>query len=47
MAELKYVEAIGKALDEEMQRDERVFIIGEDVGVFGGVWGTNPGFLEK
>ena len=47
MAELKYVEAVGKAIDQEMQRDDRVFIVGEDVGLTGGVWGTNPGLHEK
>ena len=47
MAELRYVDAVGKAIDEEMQRDDRVFVIGEDVGPYGGVWGTNPGLYEK
>lgn len=47
MPEMKYVEAVGKALDEEMARDDRVFLLGEDVGAFGGAWGTNPGLMEK
>ena len=47
MAELKYAEAVGQTLDEEMQRDERVFLIGEDVGSFGGAWGTSTGLFEK
>ena len=33
MAELRYREALNQALREEMTRDERVFIIGEDIGV--------------
>ena len=36
MAELTYLEAIRLALLEEMQRDPRVFVIGEDVGAYGG-----------
>jgi len=47
MPKLKYMNAITQALDEEMQRDERVFVIGEDVGEFGGVWNTSNGLLEK
>ena len=47
MRKLKYMNAINEALDEEMQRDDRVFLIGEDVGVSGGVWGTSRGLIEK
>ena len=47
MRKLKYLDAIAEALDEEMQRDDRVFLIGEDVGVSGGVWGTSRGLIEK
>lgn len=47
MAELKYVDAVGITLDAEMKRDDTVFIIGEDVGLSGGVWGTNPGLHAK
>ena len=36
MAEQSYRDAIKAALREEMQRDERVFILGEEVGVWGG-----------
>ena len=36
MAEITYRDAIRDALREEMQRDERVFIMGEEVGVWGG-----------
>ncbi|MBQ5977083.1 MAG: alpha-ketoacid dehydrogenase subunit beta [Oscillospiraceae bacterium] len=39
--------AIGEALREEMLRDEKVFIIGEDVAVMGNVFGITKGFLEE
>jgi pyruvate dehydrogenase E1 component beta subunit len=47
MPKIKYSAAIGQALDEEMERDDRVFIIGEDVGKWGGVWGTGKGLYQK
>jgi len=47
MRELSYAEAIREALREEMRRDERVFIIGEDVGVYGGAFGVTLGLLEE
>ena len=34
MKELTYVQALNEALREEMQRDERVFLIGEDIGPY-------------
>jgi pyruvate/2-oxoglutarate/acetoin dehydrogenase E1 component len=46
MAELTYLEAIRSALLEEMQRDPRVFVIGEDVGAYGGAFRVTQGFLE-
>ncbi|HEY3260905.1 MAG TPA: transketolase C-terminal domain-containing protein, partial [Pseudonocardiaceae bacterium] len=42
-----YLEAIGLALDNEMDRDPDVFIIGEDVGQFGGAFKVTKGFLDK
>jgi len=45
--ELRYVRAITEALDEEMERDERVFIIGEDIGAAGGVFTETRGLYEK
>lgn len=46
MPEIKLVEAVCEALREEMEMDERVFVIGEDVGVLGG-YGATRGLLEK
>jgi pyruvate/2-oxoglutarate/acetoin dehydrogenase E1 component len=42
-----YLEAIGLALDHEMERDPDVFVLGEDVGQFGGAFKVTQGFLEK
>src|SRR4051795_4802326 len=42
-----YLEAVGLALDSEMDRDPDVFIIGEDVGQFGGAFKVTKGFLDK
>jgi len=44
--EITYLEAIREALWQEMERDERVFIIGEDVGVYGGAFGVTLGMVE-
>jgi pyruvate dehydrogenase E1 component beta subunit len=40
-------EALSAALREEMQRDERVFIMGEEVGVWGGTYAVTRGFLDE
>ncbi len=45
--EIVYLEAIRQALWEEMERDERVFLMGEDIGVFGGAFKVTLGFLER
>ena len=45
--ETTYLEAITQAMEEEMARDERVFLMGEDVGVYGGAFGTSRGLLER
>lgn len=47
MAILTYLEAIRQAMEEEMVRDSRVFILGEDVGNYGGAFRVTQGFLEK
>ena len=43
---LTAVEAINEALRQEMARDERVFVIGEDVGGIGGIFGATRGLME-
>ncbi len=40
-------EALSAALREEMQRDERVFIMGEEVGVWGGTYAVTRGFIDE
>lgn len=47
MANLQYIEAVTLALREEMQKDERVFVLGEDVGVRGGVFRATNGLIEE
>jgi 2-oxoisovalerate dehydrogenase E1 component beta subunit len=47
VAQITYIEAIRLAMLEEMERDERVFVIGEDVGTYGGAFRATQGFLEK
>lgn len=47
MLEMTYSEAIRQAMCEEMRRDEGVFLMGEDVGVFGGVWAVSHDMLEE
>ncbi len=45
--EISYLEAIREALHEEMARDETVFVLGEDVGVYGGAFKATEGLYEK
>jgi 2-oxoisovalerate dehydrogenase E1 component beta subunit len=47
MAEITYLEALRDGLAEEMARDERVFILGEDVGAFGGAFKVTEGFQQR
>jgi 2-oxoisovalerate dehydrogenase E1 component beta subunit len=47
MALLTYIGAITQALEEEMRRDERVFILGEDVGIEGGVFKATKGLYQE
>src|SRR4029077_18484681 len=42
-----YLEAIREAMAEEMARDERVFLIGEDIGRFGGAFKVTDGLLDR
>ena len=46
-SEVSYLEAISQALDEEMTRDEREFLLGEDIGIYGGAFRITEGFLQK
>ena len=47
MAEKTYLQAISDGLRQEMRRDDRVFVIGEDVGVYGGAFKVTLGFQEE
>ncbi|HET9235335.1 MAG TPA: alpha-ketoacid dehydrogenase subunit beta [Candidatus Eisenbacteria bacterium] len=45
--EVTYLEAIREALFEEMERDERVILLGEDIGFYGGAFGVSLGLMER
>ncbi len=45
--EITFGQAINEAMAEEMRRDEAVFLIGEDVGLFGGVFGVSAGLFDE
>ncbi|HYY23101.1 MAG TPA: alpha-ketoacid dehydrogenase subunit beta [Thermoleophilaceae bacterium] len=47
MPALRYREALNQALREEMEADERVFVMGEDIGVFQGAFKVTQGLLEE
>jgi len=47
MPEMTYLQAISDGLRQEMRRDERVFVLGEDVGVYGGAFKVTVGLLEE
>ena len=47
MSTMRYREALNQALREEMEADEKVFIMGEDVGVFQGAFKVTQGLLEE
>ncbi len=47
MAEITYLQAITEALREEMARDSRVYLIGEDVGLYGGAFKVTKGLFEE
>jgi 2-oxoisovalerate dehydrogenase E1 component beta subunit len=47
MPSLTYLEALRQGLWEEMERDERVFLLGEDVGQYGGAFKLTEGFQER
>src|SRR6195256_1596245 len=45
--ELSYLEAIREGLTEEMRRDPKVFVLGEDVGAYGGAFGVTQGLFDE
>ena len=47
MAEVTYLEAIREALVEEMERDPGVFLMGEDIGAYGGAFKVTDGLLDR
>ncbi|MFN2144402.1 MAG: alpha-ketoacid dehydrogenase subunit beta [Anaerolineales bacterium] len=47
MREISYLEAVREAMVQEMERDETVFLIGEDIGEYGGAFQVSYGMLEK
>jgi pyruvate dehydrogenase E1 component beta subunit len=47
MRELTYAEALNEALRQKMESDERVFLIGEDIGVYGGAFAVTNGLINE
>jgi pyruvate/2-oxoglutarate/acetoin dehydrogenase E1 component len=47
VSEITYLEAIRQGLWEEMERDERVFLLGEDIGAYGGAFKVTEGFQQR
>src|SRR4029450_5119063 len=47
MGEITYLEALREGLVEEMERDENVFCMGEDIGVYGGAFKVTDGLLDR
>jgi len=47
MAQITYREALNQAIDEEMARDERVFLIGEEVALYNGAYKVSRGLYDK
>lgn len=47
MRSISYADAVKEAMREEMLRDDRVFLMGEDVGLYGGAYGASRGLLEE
>lgn len=47
MREITYLAAINEALDEALAEDDRVFLMGEDIGLYGGGFGATKGLIEK
>ena len=47
MREISYMEALREAIRQAMEKDERVFVIGEDIGIYGGAFGVTAGLLDQ
>ena len=47
MREITYAQAVREAMSEEMRRDPMVFLLGEDVGVYGGAFGVSAGMVQE
>ena len=47
MREITYAQAINEALDYQLQKDARVFLMGEDIGKYGGIFQVTAGLLDK
>ncbi len=47
MAEITYAQAINNAISEEMRRDENVYMLGEDIGVYCGAFGVSRGMIDE
>ena len=47
MSNLTYLEAIREAIQEVMQKDENIFLIGEDIGLYGGSFGLTSGLFAE
>ena len=47
MSVMTYLQAISDGLRQEMRADERVFLMGEDIGVFGGAFKVTDGFIDE
>lgn len=47
MREISYMEALREAMHQAMEKDDRVFLIGEDIGVYGGAFGVSAGLLDQ
>lgn len=45
--ELTMSKAVAEAIAQEMERDPKVFVMGEDIGVYGGIFGATQGLLDK
>ncbi|MBJ7343468.1 MAG: alpha-ketoacid dehydrogenase subunit beta, partial [Solirubrobacteraceae bacterium] len=47
MAEMRYREALNQALAEELERDPNVYLMGQDISVFGGAFKVTEGLLDR